>query len=85
MKQQVNQILKRLEQLESFRAPWETLWQDCTDFVNPRRGDFQTKQARGSRARFDKVFDSTAPLANEQLASGLHGHLTNVAERWFLL
>ena len=50
MKQQVNQILKRLEQLESFRAPWETLWQDCTDFVNPRRGDFQTKQARGSRA-----------------------------------
>tara|TARA_A100001388_G_scaffold56690_1_gene39083 strand:- start:35377 stop:37014 length:1638 start_codon:yes stop_codon:yes gene_type:complete len=85
MKQQVNQILKRLEQLESFRAPWETLWQDCTDFVNPRRGDFQTKQARGSRARFDKVFDSTAPLANEQLASGLHGHLTNVAERWFHL
>ena len=85
MKQQVNQILKRLEQLESFRAPWETLWQDCTDFVNPRRGEFQTKQARGSRSRFDKVFDSTAPLANEQLASGLHGHLTNVAERWFHL
>ncbi len=85
MKQQVNQILKRLEQLESFRAPWESLWQDCTDFVNPRRGDFQTKQARGSRSRFDKVFDSTAPLANEQLASGLHGHLTNVAERWFHL
>ncbi len=85
MKDAVNQIIKRLEQLESWRAPWESLWQDCTDYVNPRRGDFTTKQFRGSRSRFDKVFDSTAPLANEQLASGLHGHLTNQAERWFSL
>jgi hypothetical protein len=61
------------------------MWQDCTDYVNPRRGDFKAKQARGSSTRFDKVFDSTAPLANEQLASGLHGHLTNTAERWFSL
>ena len=85
MKDAVNQIIKRLEQLESWRSPWESLWQDCTDYVNPRRGDFTTKQYRGSRSRFDKVFDSTAPLANEQLASGLHGHLTNTAERWFSL
>lgn len=85
MHDDVNQIVKRLEQLESWRAPWENLWQDCTDYVNPRRGDFTTTQYRGSRARFDKVFDSTAPLANEQLASGLHGHLTNTAERWFQL
>lgn len=85
MKDAVNQIIKRLEQLESWRSPWESLWQDCTDYVNPRRGDFTTKQFRGSRSRFDKVFDSTAPLANEQLASGLHGHLTNTAERWFSL
>lgn len=85
MDSQVNQIVKRLEQLESWRSPWEHIWQDCTDYVNPRRGDFTTKQYRGSRSRFDKVFDSTAPLANEQLASGLHGHLTNTAERWFSL
>ena len=85
MKEQVNQIVKRLEQLKSFRAPWEQLWQDCTDYVNPRRGDFQHTKSRGSNARFDKVFDSTAPLSNEQLASGLHGHLTNVSERWFHL
>ena len=85
MDSQVNQIVKRLEQIESWRSPWEHIWQDCTDYVNPRRGDFTTKQYRGSRSRFDKVFDSTAPLANEQLASGLHGHLTNTAERWFSL
>lgn len=81
----VNHIIKRCEQLESYRAQWEQLWQDCTDYVNPRRGDFNSTKARGSNARYDKVFDSTAPLANENLAAGLHGHLTNAAEKWFNL
>jgi len=81
----VQHIIKRADQLNSFRSPWEQLWQDCTDFVNPRRGDFNSTQARASRNRFDKVFDSTAGIANEQLAAGLHGHLTNEAEHWFTL
>ena len=83
MPNKVDAVIKRLDALESHRAVWEQLWQDCTDYVNPRRGDFTVKQARGTGNRFDKVFDSTAPLANEQLASGLHGHLTNTAEKWF--
>lgn len=83
MKALVDHVIKRHDQLAGFRSPWENLWQDCTDFVNPRRGDFATQQYRGSRNRFDKVFDSTAPLANEHLAAGLHGHLTNATERWF--
>ena len=81
----VSKLLQRSEQLEDRRSIWEQLWQDCTDYVNPRRGDFSAVKSRGSNQRFDKVFDSTAPLANEQLASGLHGHLTNAAERWFSL
>jgi len=85
MKSIVDHVIHRTEQLASFRSPWENLWQDCTDYVNPRRGDFATQQFRGSRNRFDKVFDSTAPLANEHLAAGLHGHLTNTTERWFNL
>lgn len=85
MDKTVEYIIKRQDQLESFRAPWENLWQECTDYVNPRRGDFTRSRARASTHRFDKVFDSTAPLANEHLAAGLHGHLTNPAEHWFIL
>jgi len=85
MDTKVDHIIKRQGQLESMRAPWESLWQDCTDFVNPRRGDFSIDRHRGDRTRYDKVFDSTAPLANEQLASGLHGFLTSSAEQWFSL
>jgi len=77
--------LDRLSKLQQIRSPWESLWQDCTDFVNPRRGDFNTTRAQGDRTRYDRVYDSTAPLANEQLAAGLHGYLTAPSETWFSL
>lgn len=75
----------RLGKLKQIRSPWESLWQDCTDFVNPRRGDFNAQKSQGDRTRYDKVYDSTAPLANEQLAAGLHGYLTAPSETWFNL
>ena len=85
MDKKVDYIIKRMGQLESSRSPWQTLWQDCTDYVNPRRGDFSIERGKGDRTRYDKVFDSTAPLANEHLASGLHGFLTSSSENWFSL
>ena len=81
----VSVITDRLGKLTTIRSPWETLWQDCTDYVNPRRGDFNAVRAQGDRTRYDRVYDSTAPLANEQLAAGLHGYLTAPSEQWFSL
>ena len=80
MEKKVDHIIKRMGQLESMRTTWEPLWQDCTNFVNPRRGDFSIERGKGDRTRYDLVFDSTAPLANEQLASGLHGFLKPSSE-----
>lgn len=84
-KKLVQTSLDRLGKLKQIRSPWEHLWQDCTDYVNPRRGDFNTTRSQGDRTRYDKVYDSTAPLANEQLAAGLHGYLTAPSETWFNL
>jgi hypothetical protein len=84
-KRLIQTTLDRLGKLKQIRSPWENLWQDCTDFVNPRRGDFNTTRSQGDRTRYDKVYDSTAPLANEQLAAGLHGYLTAPSETWFSL
>lgn len=75
--------LDRLGKLKQVRGPWESLWQDCTDYVNPQRGDFNITRSQGDRTRYDRVYDSTAPLANEQLAAGLHGYLTAPSETWF--
>lgn len=81
----VTTTLDRLGKLKQIRSPWESLWQDCTDYVNPRRGDFNVSRSQGDRSRYDRVYDSTAPLANEQLAAGLHGYLTAPSETWFNL
>lgn len=82
---QVSAIIAKCESLKSFRSPWENLWQDCTNYVNPNRGDFSTEKYRGSQHRVDLIYDTTAPLANEQLASGLHSFLTSPSQRWFQL
>ena len=81
----VTSIIQKQEALKSFRSPWENMWQECTDYVNPNRGDFSTEQYRGSQHRVDKIYDTTAPLANEQLASGLHSFLTSPSAKWFAL
>lgn len=84
-KKLVTTTIDRLGKLKQIRSPWESLWQDCTDYVNPRRGDFNAMRSQGDRTRYDRVYDSTAPLANEQLAAGLHGYLTAPSETWFAL
>tara|TARA_R100001594_G_scaffold18582_1_gene36692 strand:- start:1164 stop:2801 length:1638 start_codon:yes stop_codon:yes gene_type:complete len=81
----VTKIISKQESLKSFRTPWENLWQDCAEYVNPNRGDFSTIRYRGNTNRYEKIYDTTAPLANENLASGLHSFLTSPSQRWFVL
>ena len=81
----VTRVITKQESLKSYRTPWENLWQDCGEYVNPNRGDFSTIRYRADTARYDKIYDTTAPLANENLASGLQGFLTSPSQRWFSL
>ena len=85
MEDLVTRIITKQESLKSYRTPWENLWQDCGEYVNPNRGDFSTIRYRGDTSRYDNIFDTTAPLANENLASGLQGFLTSPSQRWFSL
>ncbi len=85
------EIIRRFEQVKGERGVWEQHWQEISDYVLPRRGDFvghpaglSSGQAGGAK-RTDRIFDGTAPWALEQLASGLHGMLTGPAVRWFML
>lgn len=77
-------ILKQQEQLEGERHNWNSHWQQVADLVLPRR-DFTTVSPAEGIKRTEKIFDATAPYANEQLASGLHGYLTSPALKWFKL
>ena len=79
-------IVRRFEQLKRRRSSWETHWQDIADHVLPQR-DFLNDAPHAERGekRTRRLFDSTAPLANDLLASALAGMLTNPALSWFTL
>jgi len=75
---------QRFRSLKSIRDNWESHWQEISELVLPRRSDFVGPREAGDK-RGIKAVDSTAIIANELLAAGLHGMLTNPASQWFTL
>jgi hypothetical protein len=82
--EQVIHLVKRKGKLKAQRGTWESHWQDLTNFVLPNESDFNLKRSKGDK-RTTLVYDSTGIHANEMLAAGLHGMLTNPASNWFSL
>ena len=63
---------------------WVTLWQELADYIQPRKGNIAFKRSQAQQ-QTDRLFDSTAPHANELLAASMQGALTSSAFRWFTL
>ena len=83
-REQVVHLCKRKGKLKAQRGIWETHWQDLTNFVLPNSADFSLQRSKGDK-RSTLIYDSTGVHANEMLAAGLHGMLTNPASNWFSL
>ena len=80
-KNPVLQHLNRLKVMKKDRMNWDSHWQEIADYIYPKRADFTVNRHPGEQ-RMSKIFDSTPVHANELLASGLHGMLTNPATTW---
>jgi hypothetical protein len=79
---------KRLAQLKSERASWDTHWSDIIDYVMPRRGNVrgdQTATANRGDKRQQLILDGTATRDLGTLASGLMTGVTSPARPWFNL
>jgi hypothetical protein len=63
------------------RQVWLDRWQEIADYVIPGIADFTTQRAPAEK-RMTKVYDPTQIVANEMLAAGLHGEVTNPAMKW---
>lgn len=77
-------LLRQHEELCSVKDTWNSQWQDVVDYVLPKRQAFTGDRSNGQPVT-DKIFDSTAPWALDQLAAGLHSYLTSPTQRWFRL
>lgn len=78
----IKKHLLRLEGLLEERRSWEGTWKEIADYIMPRRGCFSDRPNDGSK-KSDKIFDPTATIATERLASGIHGGLTSPTRPWF--
>src|SRR5271154_1208527 len=68
--------------LETAAINWKTHWQEIYENIVPRKEDVVAPRMPGDRRNSD-LYDTTAILANEMLASALHGMLTNPETRFF--
>lgn len=75
-------LCKRKDKMKAERGTWETHWQDLANYVLPNSADFNVQRALGDK-RTTLIYDSTGIHSNEMLAAGLHGMLTNPAQKWF--
>ena len=76
--------IKRYEELRGDRRNWEHHWQEVAEVILPRRTDIVGSRTPGDKRNL-KAIDSTGIIANELLAAGLHGMMTNPASKWFTL
>lgn len=80
----ITRLIREWEFMEAVQAPHRAVWQELSDFILPRRADIVSKRTPASRVS-TRLYDSTAPHANELLASTFSGTLTPDSDRWFSL
>lgn len=83
-KYQPKQLIERNSKMKADRAQWENHWQECADYILPRKANIAQTITPGSKLN-THLFDNTAIQANELLAGALHGLLTNPNSIWFEL
>lgn len=77
-------ILARWSTMEADRKPWDSHWQDVSDYAMPRKGKVggvQTATPGDSSA--NRLYDVTAIHAVQTLANGHASHITPAGTRWF--
>lgn len=80
---QVQYHVRRMQELKQIRQPWEDVWKDAADFIEPSRLRLNSTR-EGSMSR-KKIIDSTGTFALRTLASGMHSGVTSPARPWFRL
>lgn len=84
IQEKVDDLLSRMAALEEDRQPWESVWQEISDFCLPRRSGFSWDETTSDNLK-PKSFDGTATGALQLLADGLQGYLVSHSTAWFRL
>ncbi len=83
-KKRAEAYVERFIKKQAERSMWESHWQECFDYIVPRKGDVTSTRTSGEKRGVD-LFDTTAIMSNQLLSGALHGMLTNPATLFFEL
>lgn len=78
------QIQEKIKHLKGERGTWETHWQECMDYILPRKNNVIESRVKGEKVN-QFLLDNTALQSNVLLSGFLHGLLTNPNSQWFEL
>lgn len=81
MSDDANTIIKHQAYLAGLRTNWDTWWQDIALRVLPSEAQFTTTDSEGTK-RTERLFDSSAAMANERFAAVMEDLLTARTQRW---
>lgn len=84
---EASEIKQRFEKLVSLRQTVNETWDQIERFIAPYRGRFFKDETSENSIewRRPQIFDSTAIMASQSLASHLHAGLTSPKVKWFEL
>lgn len=81
--------LKRNEALKSKRLSWLNHWQELSDYIKPRRGNFNSTPSDVSSTAGQKknqhIINNTPTTSSRVLAAGMMAGITSPARPWFRL
>ena len=82
-----SEIKRRYDELHSLRQTLDSTLENIQKFVVPYRGDMFKPEASEFEVEWRRrgIYDSTAPIAADLLASSIHSNLTSPMIPWFQL
>lgn len=83
-KSQAQRVIATHTSMESQALNFRTRWQDCANYIQPRKGNILTILSPGAPQTI-LLWDTTAEQALMVYAAGLVSFLTPPGERWFRL
>jgi len=74
-------LIKNATQLQANRSNYDIVNQTVSDYMSPNRGNFTVEESPGQR-KDKKIYDPTANISAQRLASILHSRMTTPGEVW---
>ena len=78
-------VVDKYQKLKATRGTWETHWEELSRYIQPLKNEIYGNYNTKGDKRNTHLYDAIGIRCNDQLASALHGMLTNSATQWFMM